>query len=155
MKKILIIFICMIMIFCFGACLDSEEKQEQPQKVYGIGETQKWKGVSVTVTNVESGLYCGGEKSDNGSWVKIYFTMINENSEPCKIFYTSFTLNDTYTVRETTYRLTNIESGGFSLIKGNIYDFYIVFDCKYAHYEAEMVFEWEKSWLDGTLKWEI
>lgn len=142
---------------CFGG-YDSEgessQKQEQVQKTYGVGDTQKVKGVSLTVTNVESGLYCGSRKSENGSWVKVYFTMQNENDEPCRISYLYFTLNDTYTIRETTYLMTNIESGGFYLVKGNTYDFYTIFDCKYKHTEADMVFEWEKGLFD-TREWVI
>ena len=142
---------------CFGGYeSDSEsgQKQEQGQKTYGIGDTQKVKGVSLTVTNVESGLYCGDRKSENGSWVKVYFTMENENDEPYKVFYVDFSLNDSYTVRETTYRLTDIQSGGFALVKGNTYDFYTIFDCKYEHTQADMVFEWEKGLFD-TRKWVI
>ena len=142
---------------CFGGYEsegESGQKQEQVQKVYGVGDTQKVKGVSLTVTNVESGLYCGSRKSENGSWVKVYFTMQNENDKPYRISYLYFTLNDTYTIRETTYLRTNIESGGFYLVKDNTYDFYTIFDCTYKHTEADMVFEWEKGLFD-TREWVI
>lgn len=157
MKKILIGIMAVIMVVSFCGCIDGDEsgqKQEQVQKTFGVGDTQKVKGVSLTVTNVESGLYCGNRKSENGSWVKVYFTMRNENDEPYKVYYIDFTLNDTYTVRETTYLLTDIQSGGFALVKGNTYDFYTIFDCKYEHTQADMVFEWEKGLFD-TRKWVI
>ena len=78
---------------CFGGYesdSESSQKQEQVQKVYGVGDTQKVKGVSLTVTNVESGLYCGSRKSENGSWVKVYFTMQNENEKDFKRNYGRF-----------------------------------------------------------------
>ena len=131
MKKILSGIMAGLMAVSFCGCFGGYE--ESGQKTYGVGDTQKVKGVSLTVTNVESGLYCGDRKSENGSWVKVYFTMQNENDEPYKVFYVDFSLNDTYTVRETTYRLTDIQSGGFYLVKGNTYDFYTIFDCKYEH----------------------
>ena len=157
MKKILIGIMAVIMVVSFCGCIDGDEssqKQEQVQKTFGVGDTQTVKGVSLTVTNVESGLYCGDRKSENGSWVKVSFTMQNENDEPYKVYYIDFTLNDTYTVRESTYRLTDIQSGGFALVKGNTYDFYTIFDCKYEHTQADMVFEWEKGLFD-TRKWVI
>lgn len=157
MKKILIGIMAVIMVVSFCGCIDGDESgqtQEQVQKTFGVGDTQTVKGVSLTVTNVESGLYCGNRKSENGSWVKVYFTMRNENDEPYKVYYIDFTLNDTYTVRETTYLLTDIQSGGFALVKGNTYEFYTIFDCKYEHTQADMVFEWEKGLFD-TRKWVI
>jgi hypothetical protein len=161
MKKILSGIMAGVMAVSFCGCMggyesesESSQKQEQVQKTFGVGDTQTVKGVSLTVTNVESGLYCGDRKSENGSWVKVYFTMQNENDEPCRISYLYFTLNDTYTIRETTYLMTNIESGGFYLVKGNTYDFYTIFDCKYKHTEADMVFEWEKGLFD-TREWVI
>jgi hypothetical protein len=155
MKKILSGIMAGVMAVSFCGCFGDYEigqKQEQAQRTFGVGDTQKVKGVSLTVTNVESGLYCDNRKSENGSWVKVYFTMQNENDEPYKVFYVDFSLNDTYTVRETTYRLTDIQSGGFALVKGNTYDFYTIFDCKYEHTEADMVFEWEKGLFD-TREW--
>lgn len=162
MKKILsgimVGVMAVILCGCFGGYENSgsekDSGQEQVQKTFGVGDTQKVKGISLTVTNVESGLYCGSRKSENGSWVKVYFTMQNENDEPYSISYLDFTLNDTYTVRETTYSLTDIQSGGFALVKGNTYDFYTIFDCKYEHTQADMVFEWEKG-LFYTRKWVI
>ena len=161
MKKILSGIMAGVMAVGFCGCVggyesesESSQKQEQVQKVYGVGDTQKVKGVSLTVTNVESGLYCDNRKSENGSWVKVYFTMQNENDNPYRISYLYFTLNDTYTIRETTYLRTNIESGGFYLVKGNTYDFYTIFDCTYKHTEADMVFEWEKGLFD-TREWVI
>lgn len=149
MKKILSGIMAGVMAVSLCGCFGGQE-----QKTYGVGDTQKVKGVSLTVTNVESGLYCDNRKSENGSWVKVYFTMQNENDEPYTVFYVDFSLNDTYTVRETTYRLTDIQSGGFALVKGNTYDFYTIFDCKYEHTQADMVFEWEKGLFD-TRKWVI
>ena len=158
MKKIVSSLIALLMVGCMCGCgeVESESQVESTSvsKQYGVGDTQKVKGVSLTVTNVESGLYCDDRKSENGSWVKVYFTMKNENDEPYKVFYVDFSLNDTYTVRETTYRLTDIQSGGFALVKGNTYDFYTIFDCKYEHTQADMVFEWEKGLFD-TRKWVI
>jgi hypothetical protein len=159
MKKLISLIASVLMVGSMASCgsgttESSVEESTSVAKQYVVGDTQKVKGVSLTVTNVESGLYCGDRKSENGSWVKVYFTMQNENDEPYKVFYVDFSLNDTYTVRETTYRLTDIQSGGFALVKGNTYDFYTIFDCKYEHTQADMVFEWEKGLFD-TRRWVI
>ena len=159
MKKLISLMASVLMVGSMASCgsgstESSVEESTSVAKRYVVGDTQKVKGVSLTVTNVESGLYCDSRKSENGSWVKVYFTMQNENDEPYKVFYVDFSLNDTYTVRETTYRLTDIQSGGFALVKGNTYDFYTIFDCKYEHTQADMVFEWEKGLFD-TRKWVI
>lgn len=155
MKKLVIMLILISILLCLGGCWFEEEEQPKEEKVYKVGDRQGVDGIFITVTNVESAPYCDNRKSANGSWVKVHFTAENTKNEPQKIFYTSFTLNDTYTIRETTYRLTNIESGGFALVKGNVYEFYAVFDCTYSHYYADMVFEWEKGWFDGKRKWII
>ena len=169
MKKLFCAMMVVLMSVGFSGCFSSfynastkdeyeqeqgqEYEQDQKQKVYGVGDTQKLEGVSLTVTNVESGVYCGSSESENGSFVKVSFKMKNENNEPHEISYLDFTLNDTYTIRETTYRMTNIEIGGFELLKGNEYEFYAIFDCKYEHTQVDMIFGWEKGLFDGTKEW--
>lgn len=159
MKKIISILIVVLMAInlsgCFGL-FEIEDKNDTPtNKVYYLYDTQKMDNVSLKVTKVESGKYYGSEESRNGEWVGVFFTMENLNEEPYRISYLYFTLNDTYTIRETTYRLTNIESGGFYLIKGTIYEFWCVYDCKYGHNEKDLKFIWETNGLFGgdTREW--
>lgn len=152
MKKILSILLVLCFVFCLTSCGDLEQEPEQP-KTYKVGDTQTWQDISLKVKKVESGLYCGNRKSENGSWVKVYFSIENNNADYYTLSYVHFTLNDTYTIRDTYYSLTDIPSGGFVLVGGNTYEFYVIFDCKYAHTEKDLVFLWEVGgWVFGTTK---
>jgi hypothetical protein len=159
-KKILSILIAITMVVSLSGCFglletESGNKNDTPtNKTYYVNDTQKMDNVSLKVTSVESGNTYGTERSKNGQWVLVYFTMENLSDEPYRISYLYFTLNDTYTIRETTYRLTNIESGGFYLIKGTIYEFWCVYDCKYGHNEKDIKFIWESNDLfKDTREW--
>ena len=142
------------MVFSLSGCFISLEDNGN-SKTYYVGDTQKVKGISITVTNVESGLYCDNKKSSNGWWVKVHFTATNDNDEPYKIFYSDFELNDTYTIRKTSYSLTNIKSGGFEMIKGNTYEFFVIFDCKYQHSEKDMIFMWDRGLFYENQEWVV
>ena len=133
------------MVFSLSGCFLGGKKDNPTNKPYYVNDTQKMDNVSLKVTSVESGNTYGTERSKNGQWVLVYFTMENLSDKPYRISYLYFTLNDTYTIRETTYRLTNIESGGFNLIKGNKYEFWCVYDCKYGHNEKDLMFIWESN----------
>jgi hypothetical protein len=152
MKKILLGIMAGLMAVsccsCLSVCdyeIDYDFASEEEEKTYFVGDNQPVTRVSFPITNVESYLYFEGEKSENGSWVVVHFTMETKNDNSYRVYYKDFMLNDTYTMRESEYSLTNIEDGEFYLVKGNTYDFYVGFDCKYAHTEVDMVFEWEMS----------
>lgn len=155
MKKLLSILIAIVMVISISGCsglLDSESKPSNNN--YYVGQKQTMDKVSLVVTSVESGNTYGTEKSRNGKWVLVYFTMQSQNSEPYRISYLYFTLNDTYTIRETSYTKTNIDSGGFYLVKGTTYEFWCVFDCKYGHNEKDLIFTWESNDLfSDTREW--
>jgi hypothetical protein len=108
------------------------------------------KGVQLKVVDVKTTCDYGMV----GWYVTVYFEMENTNSEPYYLNYLHFTLNDCYTICETSYRNTNIESGGFKLVKGVKYDFYTRFTTKYRHDEKDMIFIWETNGLfGGTKEW--
>ena len=152
MKNIISIIIAIMMIACIYF-LVTDTFGNNPCYV---GDTQKMDNVSVVVTRVEDGTFYGTEKSSNGKWVRVYFTMENFNDEPYRVSYSDFTINDTYTIRETNYRLTNIESGGFNLVKGNKYEFWCVFDCSYGYAEKDLIFIWDNGGIFGeTREWVI
>lgn len=169
MKKFFCAMTVVLMSLSFCGCSSSfynastgdeyeqEQEQEQEQKVYGVGDTQTVGGVSLTVTKAESNTaYFAGESEPiKFPSVKVFFKMKNESNEPYTISYLDFTLNDTYTIRETDYKSTNIEKGGFQLVKGNVYEFYAVFDCKYEHTEVDMVFIWETGLFDDKKEWAL
>ncbi len=162
MKKILSFILVILMTIGICGCslsmgTDSSEKVDSSSSsksdVHCIGDTHKLSGISVTVTKIESGLYCGKKKSENGTWVRVYFS-VSVTGDSKSIFYTDFTLNDTYTVRETSYSLTNIPSGGFALVEGNVYEFYVTFDSKYSPSEADLTFKFSK-FLSGSRVWHL
>lgn len=147
MKKVLIILISMMMCIVLVSCVPffQEEETVEEEKTYVVGDVQEMDNIKVKVTKVESGLYCDNRKSTNGSWVKVFFTMENLDSEPYYLSYLSFVINDTYTLRNTTYNRTSIPSGDFYLLENNIYNFYCVFDCNYSHHEKDLIFIWESN----------
>lgn len=155
MKKILSFILVVLMAFGMCGCSflgDTDDKKDSTEndKICEIGETQTIKDVSLTVKSVESGLYYNNERSQNGSWVKIKFTAKTEK-DGSKIYYSDFSLNDGYTIRETPYA-TNIKLNGFALVTGQQYDFFVVYDCKYSHYEVDMIFKWTEL-FSGTRRW--
>lgn len=157
MKKLFIILISIILCFMLVSCVSFfEEEKTEEEKVFAVGEVQEMDNIKVKVTKVESGLYCDNKKSTNGSWVKVFFTMENLDSKPYYLSYLSFEINDTYTLRNTTYNRTSIPSGDFYLLENNIYEFYCVFDCKYSHTEKDLIFIWESNGLIKSKKqWKI
>lgn len=157
MRKILSFALMLLMAVGMCGCsfwgsTDNKKDSTESEKVCEIGETQTIKDVSLTVTSVESGLYYRNQRSENGSWVKIKFTAKTEK-DGSKIYYSDFSLNDGYTIRETPYE-TNIKLGGFALVTGQQYDFFVVYDCKYSHYEVDMIFKWTELYR-GTRRWQL
>lgn len=162
MKKIISILIVFLIAINLSGCYwlfesdSNNEIEETPpiNKVYGLYDMQEMEGVRLTVTKLDGGKYFNGYKSQNGEWVGVFFTMENLNDEPYRISYLYFTLNDTYTIRNTSYLDTNIESGGFYLLKGTVYEFYCVYDCTYGYIQKDLKFVWEgNSFFSGTREW--
>lgn len=165
MKKILSLIIVVLMTIGISACSvttggNSSDKADSSSAsqntVHKIGETQTLDNISITAKSVANGLYCDGRKSSNGTWVRVNFT-VSTTKNYKKIYYTDFTLNDSYTIRKTTASLTNIPVGGFTMVEGNEYEFYVVFDSKYSTLETELTFMWtnvpygKKSWYLSVL----
>lgn len=145
MKKFLTAILSVFLTVVLFGCVPSTNEKEQP-KVYGIGDTQTMSGIDLTVTKVESREE---SKSYNGYYVIVYFTVKTEKTNYPTIFYTSFYLNDSYTKRNSAFRLTDIPNGHLDLVAGNEYNFRVGFDCKYSHEQADMIFIWNGLWYDN------
>lgn len=141
MKKIISILIATIIMLFNVGCMS---------KTYSVGDTQTMKGVQLKVVDVKTTCDYGMV----GWYVTVYFEMENTNSEPYYLNYLHFTLNDCYTICEVVGRNTNIESGGFKLVKGEKYEFYTKFTTRYRHDEKDMIFIWESNGLfSDTREW--
>ena len=86
----------------------------------------------------------------------VYFNIVDKNNEYDCFYAHNFTLNDTYTVREYSYRNGEMGSGLNTLNNGTIYEMWCVYDCTYDYKEVDMVFTYKKGGLLGkSLSWVI
>ena len=158
MKKIVGLLLIILIACLLLGCIDLSEDEGSEEKEYHVGDTQTFDGVSLKVTNVESGYYLNykdgsSEKSQNGYWVKVSFTIEKEGNRQFTIYGIDFRLNDTYTMRDITYRHSKIESG-FEVLEGNKYQFNVVFDSSYSHDEKDLRFLWSPgTFFDKTYVW--
>lgn len=149
MKRVLSILIAIIMVIGLSGCFGLfEDEEKTTSKTYYVGESQEIKGVFVKPTEVLSTEY-GSE------WlVKVCFEIENTNDSAYYLNWLHFNLNDTWTIYETSSKYTDIPSGGFSLVKGNVYNFYVSFIVKYSHEEKDMIFIWSKSSMSSkNVQW--
>ena len=156
MKKLLCSLTAMCMAVSLCGCSVDEETSSSKNRAYGIGDTQEISGVEITLTQVESGKYYGGVESKKGKWVLIYFNVVDKNDEYDCFYASDFTLNDTYTIREYSYRKGELGSGLKTLNNGTVYELWCVYDCSYGHEERDMVFTYDEGGLfGGKLNWFI
>lgn len=150
MKKIVSLLMVFFTVF-FSGCLPFEENQSQqapPKSEYYVGEKQEIQGVFVKPTKVIS--------TQNGDkWlVRIDFEIENTNENYYYLNWLHFTLNDSWTIYETSSGYTDIPSGGFDLVRGNVYEFYVSFVVKYSHEDKDMILIWSKnSYSSKSVKW--
>ena len=158
MKKIFFLLLIFLVLVSFCGCVSFFEEEDQEEKDYYVGDTQTFDGVSLKITNVESGPYLNynsgnSEKSQNGHWVKVSFTIEKVGNSQFKLYGSDFKLNDTYTIRDITYRHSKLESG-FDVLEGNKYQFNVVFDSSYSHEEKDLRFLWSPgTFFDDTYVW--
>ena len=160
MKKIVSSLIALLMAGCMCGCgeVESESQVESTSvaKRYVVGDTQTIDGVDITVTAVKSGTHYKNIESRKGKWVAITFDIVDKNDDYDCFFASDFTLNDTYTVRECSYRNAELSGGLNTLNNGTVYEMWLVFDCSYGHEEKDMVFTYKDGGLLGrTYKWVI
>lgn len=160
MKKLMSLIASVLMVgsmaSCGGGSTESVEESASVAREYGIGDTQTIDGVDITVTAVKSGAYYKNIESRKGKWVAITFDIVDKNDDYDCFYASDFTLNDTYTVREYSYRHSELGGGLNTLNNGTVYEMWLVFDCSYGHEEKDMVFSYKEGGLLGkTYKWVI
>jgi len=104
MKKILIILLSLVLLFTLAACggdgsgkapsespapaessnTPSGEAGKDEKKYYGIGESAKANGLSITIDGAEPFDYTGmlSRPKDGFEYVKVWFTFTNVSGEP-------------------------------------------------------------------------
>jgi hypothetical protein len=156
MKKLISLIASVLIVGSMASCYIGNEESKSTSKSYGIGDTQTIDGIDITVTEVKSAKYYKNIESRRGKWVAIAFDIVDKNDKEDTIFSSDFTLNDTYTVREYSYRHSEFGGGLSTLNNGTVYHMWLVFDCSYGHEEKDMVFTYTDGVLfGGTYKWVI
>lgn len=103
MKKIMVLFLALIMVFALAACGEKGEEapSESPapaesgdtsvdnaenseNKYYGIGEAAEANGLSITIDGAEPFDYTGmlSRPKDGFEYLKVWFTFTNVSNEP-------------------------------------------------------------------------
>lgn len=139
MKKIIAIAMVMIMSLClFSGCSNSKS-------TYKVGETAECNGLEFTLTNTEYGTYCDNVKSENGSWVRVWFDIKNVSDETKTIYCHDFTMNDSYTEYDFAQYEYGFSGRELKALPNNTYEICLTYDCKYNQSQKDMSIKYESS----------